>query len=114
MDIDQNEKTFLKIARWVWRNTLASGVVLVCFGYLYNKLDNIESDLKEVQIRHQESDKIIKLFMMRDRGDFGFAAYAVNEPQFTSDAEAEEYYDGLQKKYKAATKQINQFIEKDE
>ena len=105
------EEKFILIMRWIWRNLLASGVILVCFFFLYNKMNTVESDLKELKTIYEEHDKIGKLFMKRARGDYGFAAYAAPEPEFTSDEEASKYYDELHKKYDEATRMIDGYLD---
>ena len=34
-DLSDEEKKISTVAIWVWRNLLASGVFIACFGFLY-------------------------------------------------------------------------------
>ena len=110
-ELSDKEKKISKMTIWVWRNLLASGVFLVCFGFLYNKLSTLDDHVKQLKTKYQTHAEISVLFMKRDRGDFGWVAHSVAEPEFESEQEANKYYDELHKKYESASNSINQYLD---
>jgi len=101
------EEKFILIMRWIWRNLLASGVILVCFFFLYNKMNTVESDLKELKTIYEEHDRISKLFMKRARGDFGYVAYEPTAP----DPDAFEDYDDMIEQYEKISREIDEYLD---
>jgi len=74
-DLSEEEKKVSTLAIWIWRNLLASGVFIACFGFLYMKCERIEDKLIEVSTVLKERIRI-------ERGDYGWAA-----PSFPEEAE---------------------------
>ena len=66
-DLSEEEKKVSTLAIWIWRNLLASGVFIACFGFLYMKCERIEDKLIEVSTVLKERIRI-------DRGDYGWSA----------------------------------------
>lgn len=80
-DLSDKEKTISKMAVWIWRNLLASGVFISLFWIGYNwvsnefdgvkaKIDNVEHEVIEVRT-------VVKERIRVERGDYGWA-----EPSF--------------------------------
>ena len=74
-DLSEEEKKVSTLAIWIWRNLLASGVFIACFGFLYMKCERIEDKLIEVSTVLKERIRI-------ERGDYGWSA-----PAFPEEAE---------------------------
>ena len=110
-ELSDEEKKISKMSIWVWRNLLASGVFLVCFGFLYNKLSTLDDHVKELKTKYQTHAEISVLFMKRERGDFGWSAMSVSEPEFESQEEAEKYYDEMRKKRRSVSNSINEYLD---
>ena len=100
-ELSDKEKKISKAAVWVWRNLLASGVFLVCFGFLHNKLSSIEHELIEVRT-------VVKEKIRLDRGDYGWA-----EPAFEPDYFEEEVSEDKVEQGFKIRKHINEFAEKE-
>lgn len=66
-ELSEKEKRVSNLAIWIWRNLLASGIFIVCFGFLYLKCENIEDRLIE-------TGTILKERIRIERGDYGWAA----------------------------------------
>jgi hypothetical protein len=77
-DLSDQEKKISRTVIWVWRNILASGVVLICFGFLYNKCENIEDNILQVRTVLQERVRL-------DRGDYGWAAASYELEEITEE-----------------------------
>lgn len=77
-ELTDREKNISKITIWIWRNLLASGVFLVCFGFLYSKCENIEDNLIEVRTVLQERIQL-------ERGDYGWSAPSHEERKITKE-----------------------------
>ena len=76
-DLSEEEKKISAFAVWIWRNLLASGVFIACFGFLYMKCEKIEDKLIEVST-------VLKERIRLERGDYGwFAPAAPEEPEPT-------------------------------
>ena len=71
-DLSEEEKKISAFAVWIWRNLLASGVFIACFGFLYMKCEKIEDKLIEVST-------VLKERIRLERGDYGWAAPAAPE-----------------------------------
>lgn len=107
IDLQKSEELLLSVTKWIWRNILASGVVLVCFFFLYNKLDKLDDDLKALKADYNKTEYATRLFMQRARGDFGYPSYAVSAPDILEEVDPEE----LEEKYENVTEIINGFID---
>ena len=99
MNLTDKEKKISAMAVWVWRNLLASGVFLVCFGFLYNKLEGIDDRLIEVRTVVQERIRV-------DRGDYGWAEGAYTTPEMTDEEYQQMIEDGFE-----IRKHINDFAD---
>jgi len=110
-ELSDREKKISKVTIWVWRNLLASGVFLVCFGFVYNKLNDIDRELRELKTEYKYHDGIARDFWKRDRGDFGY------EPgTFAYSGAGEEQLEEDEKKAKlwnSATEHINRYLDGD-
>jgi len=84
-DLSDQEKKISRTVIWVWRNILASGVVLICFGFLYNKCENIEDNILQVRTVLQERVRL-------DRGDYGWVAASYDSEEITE----EQFKKGMQ------------------
>jgi len=98
-ELSDKEKKISKLAIWVWRNLLASGVFLVCFGFLYNKLSTIEHDVIEVKT-------VVKERIRVDRGDYGWA-----EPAYAAPSMTDEEYEKLLDEGIKIREHINSFAD---
>jgi hypothetical protein len=85
--LTDKEKKISSIAIWVWRNLLASGIILVCFGFLYNKCEQIEDNVIEVRT-------VLKERIRLDRGDYGYAEPVRSLPNMTDDQYDKMLQDG--------------------
>jgi type IV secretory pathway VirB3-like protein len=74
--LTDKEKKISAIAIWVWRNLLASGIILVCFGFLYNKCEQIEDNVIEVSTVLKERIRV-------ERGDYGWQSASYSEVAIT-------------------------------
>jgi hypothetical protein len=77
-ELSDKEKKLSSIVIWIWRNILASGVVLVCFGFLYNKCEQIEDNVIEIRTIVQERVRL-------ERGDYGWSAPSYEETEITEE-----------------------------
>lgn len=107
IDLQKSEELLLSVTKWVWRNILASGVVLVCFFFLYSKLDKLDNDLKQLRSEYNTTEYVTRLFMQRARGDFGYPSFAVSAPDPLEEIDPEK----LEEKYESVTETINGFID---
>ena len=76
--LTDKEKKISSAIIWIWRNLLASGVILICFAFLYNKCEQIEDSVIEVRTIVKERIKI-------ERGDYGWSEAAAAEPEELTD-----------------------------
>lgn len=76
--LTDKEKKISSAVIWMWRNLLASGVVLVCFSFLYNKCEQIEDSIIEVRT-------IVKERIRIERGDYGWSDAAYEPAELTDE-----------------------------
>ena len=77
-DLSDREKKISSTVIWIWRNILASGVVLICFAFLYHKCEKIEDNILQVRTILQERVRL-------ERGDYGWAAPSAPELNITEE-----------------------------
>ena len=75
--LTDKEKKISSAVIWLWRNLLASGVILICFAFLYDKCEQIEDSVIEVRT-------IVKERIRIERGDYGWSE-AAHEPAELTD-----------------------------
>jgi uncharacterized protein YhaN len=48
VDVKKHEELFITVMRWVWRNLLASGVIIIAAIFFYNEIQKIDDNISEL------------------------------------------------------------------
>jgi len=95
-DLSDKEKMISKMAVWVWRNLLASGVFIslswIGYNWVSNEFDGIKAKIDNVEHEVIEVRTVVKERIRVERGDYGWA-----EPSFPVKEPTEEEFEQGQK-----------------
>jgi hypothetical protein len=105
-----NKIKAIDIIKWVFKKIQTPAIILCAFLLILYRFDTLSIDLARLKMRQGELEHINKLFMRKERGDFGFQPYTILEPEFDNEQQAAEYYESLKLQNELVTEEIDAYL----